>query len=92
MTGGDGVRRVYGIHTESKGQNHEFAFLVPFPPLPHKEDGGVVANEAVAAATTKAKKPWSKPSFRILDGDTLAIESGQQAAPNFENTVYYATS
>ena len=54
-----------------------------FPPPPPKgaeTDDGVAPHETVAAET---KKPWSKPTFRILHERTMSrIASGPQPEHN----------
>ena len=52
----------------------------PPPQNAEADNDGVAPHEAVAAET---KKPWSKPTFRILDERTMSrIASGPQPEHN----------
>lgn len=56
------------------------------PPPPAKSP------KAVAAAPLPKKKPWSKPTIRVCDGELEIVESGMTVTGNEKDVQYSITS
>ena len=65
------------------------------PPPPPPLEPGTDADEQVTdqpSGSKKAKKPWHRPTFTVIDADMKLFKSGPHPAPQPENAVYTTTS